>query len=251
MLTEAIEDLVLPIGMAVVFKYRDANAKALDIIRDERLWLAAPSTFTDPSDMRIPIKELFNASPETAFRRMVRNSLEQDPRQRVVDVLNDTSIAMTEGGLHHELISGLGVQIFNEVRQEAGVISFGKTADNAHLWEKFANEERGLCYGFETGVLGFKAHPVKYVKVGEEPALSYFEASRPALREAACLLKYIEYQPEDEVRIILPKKAGTFLKFEKAALLSVTFGANCRASFKSRVRKILARDYPNSVCIER
>jgi hypothetical protein len=250
-LTEASGDLVLQVGMAVVFKYRDANARALDILRDRGLWLAAPSTFTDPSDMRIPIKGLFNASPEAAFQRMVRNSLEQDPGQRVADVLNDTSIAMTEGGLHRKLMNGLGAQILNEVREEAGVISFGKTADNSHLWEKYANEECGLCYGFETGVLGYKAHPVTYVKVGEEPALSYFEASHSALREAACLLKYVEYLPEDEVRIILPRKAGTYLKFARTALVSVTFGARCKASFKLRVRKILSCQYPNAVCAER
>ncbi len=237
--------------MAIVFKYREANARALDILRDGKLWLAAPASFTDPSDMRIPIKGLFTAPLDMAFRRMVRISLEQDPEQKIVDVLNDTSTALIEGGLHQQLMGGLGVQIFNQVRREAGVISFGKTSDNVHLWEKFANKERGICYGFETGAIGLKAHPVKYVKVGEEPSLSYFEASPAALREAACLLKYIDYLLEDEVRIILPKRANTYLMFENAALVSVTFGAKCQVSFKSRVRNILKREYPNAKCTER
>lgn len=165
--------------------------------------------------------------------------------------MNNTSTALAEGNLHAELRDGLGAKLFDEVRQEAGIISFGATVDNAHLWEKYADNEHGVCMGFDTQILGLKAHPVNYVEEGKEPTLRYFEAMPKEIRAAACLVKYAKWGAEAEVRIIIPKRAHTFFAFRKEAVVSVTFGVNALENFKTQVRRIIAEEYWHVRCIER
>lgn len=230
--------------MAVVYKYRKPGRRALDILENQRLWLSAPVDFNDPSDMRLPIAGLFDSSFDVTFRELVRISFEQDPKQRVVDVLNDTSRALEQGRLYEELRNGTGARLLDEVRRESGVLSCAATDTNLHLWEKYADNDRGVCYGFETRVLGFKADPVIYIPETETPVAKYFESEPIDLRTATCLVKYDRWSREEEVRIIIPRCARTYLLFDKCALVSVTLGANAPTKFRRRLHHILAERYP-------
>ena len=200
--------------------------------------------------MRIPIKGLFASTLDETFQGIVRISLEQDSAQDPAVVRKETWMALTEGGLYSELRAGQGHRLLDEVRQKAGVASFGKTSDNAHLWREYADEGRGVCIGFETRSLGFKAHPVEYVEEGQEPELRYFGATREQIRAAASLVKYALWRAEDEVRVIIPTKARNFLFFPKEAIVKVVLGSKCPEAFKMQVKRILEERYRDVPCVD-
>lgn len=208
--------------------------------------MAAAATFEDPWDMTTPMPDLFsdphNDFPEYLTEALVRGDACESREQAAKEV--DTLIR--QGGFADEMKRTRGCQIFDEVRREAGILSLGGTADNEYLWERYADEDRGFCLGFNSEVLGHVAHPVIYVNSISGRALNYYRSSRASIREAACLTKGDKFKLEDELRIIVARGAGTKLSFKPEALVSVTFGRRMLRRDRRKIQRILSRRYPHA-----
>ncbi len=232
--------------MSVVFKYRKPDSYGWRVLERGALWLSSPVNFNDQEDMRRRLPHIFDTDRETIFRFLVRNSLNQDSSQRVETVLTETSLALHNGMLYEQIRFGeTGQRLLDAVRLESGVISFGRTPDNRHLWEHYAQKWEGFCLGFETKGIGLVAHDVIY---DDRPSLSelrYFESPHNAIREALCLIKGQQWRPEDEARIIIPRRAGQELTFDPGTLTRVICGSRMVPRDKDKLRCILAETYPH------
>jgi len=231
--------------MSVVYKYRKPNRDGWRILEEGALWLTSPGKFNDQNDMRQKLPQLFASCSDTIFRKLIQISRQQNASQTYIDILNTTSLAVVQGKICEDLRTGLlGASLIDQVRQEAGVICFGTTADNSHLWGKYAGQGKGFCLGFETHYLGKKALKVSYINEPKHDKLRYFESSLDEIREALCLIKDKVWKDEQEVRIIISRAAGQLLHFSHEALVSVTLGESIRKRDALKLRRLVKGKYP-------
>ncbi|SFC17844.1 Protein of unknown function [Marinospirillum celere] len=135
---------------------------------------------------------------------------------------------------------------------DLGFCRFFTTADNPLLWERYADQHRGIVLEFNTDYPKFNTNkqvlkPVVYSK--KRPTADHPMKPFPALFHRAA-----EYASEEEVRLVRPlseaKDCKTmsngqqvyFYPFPPRSLVSVTLGVNIAAETREQVERILTYD---------
>jgi len=135
---------------------------------------------------------------------------------------------------------------------DLGVCRFFSRADNPLLWERHADQHRGIVLEFNTDYPNFNSkkqalRPVVYGKA--RPTADHPMKPFPALFHRAK-----EYAAEEEVRLIRPLSEAKDSKplsngqqvylypFPPRSLISVTLGVNISAETREQVERILTYD---------
>lgn len=129
--------------------------------------------------------------------------------------------------------------------EKLGVICFSARNDDLLMWPHYADQHKGVCYGFDTRTIqGMDFQPVVYTN--ERPLFGFNDALTPELSRAAydrvALTKSRQWAYEQEYRVILHnrgKPVEPFLAFHPAFLHSVYFGLRCAEETKESARAFL------------
>jgi hypothetical protein len=128
-----------------------------------------------------------------------------------------------------------------------GVACFSSIHDHLLMWAHYAQNHKGLCFGFDTTVTNLQFRPVKYHT--QRPcycgtkALMNVDVRKTA--EAVALTKSTHWKYEKEYRLIVHWSGEPFpqtLKFPPHLLQSVVFGVRCEQKTKDAAFKLAADD---------
>jgi len=194
--------------LAKLYKYRalgGASAEfTLDILANDRIWFAAPSSFNDPFDCKLPVPTQF--SPETWKALLPRLfpgtgidlsdwNPQSDPPEKLkalVDLLATLTHA-PRGASFDEVLSfmarGLVARAAAQVDEAAGVLSLSALPDNMLMWSHYADCHRGICLELDVDAARLpRLSPVHYAndnpgfdEAVEAIALHQWNAERPGL----------------------------------------------------------------------
>lgn len=129
----------------LVFKFRKADSKLEDILKNNRIYLSSPTSFNDPFDASIPpIIELDDDDYKEWYQRELRRNrlLTPEQRQKAERMLESGEFKSQEAkdGIIAGWKSGLN---------EHGICSFSENISNILLWSHYADNHKGVAVGIE------------------------------------------------------------------------------------------------------
>ncbi len=193
-----------------LYKYRSLASdedilRARDIIVNNRICFAAPSSFNDPFEGQVtisfgaPLNQKFNFLTNYALDHGLQGSQANNWATRVLE----NSIAEPEAHIHDDLRDAF--------RNRAGICTLSEINDDILMWAHYSDSHKGISIEF-TPVTSVhlkwfeNAVPVTYQK--EFPAVQYYEScERPTEKDAltAMATKSNHWCYEKEWRLLRPK----------------------------------------------
>ena len=207
--------------------------------------MSSPRQFNDELDMNNRPAQFMASDYEVVKERMIQIKLSQNFGMSREAAEMETWLALGPAGLYHGIRHGdKGLRLFDEVLRDSGVISFGKSSKNDHLWAHYAGEGSGFCIGFEAKKLG--PHPIRdvqYCSLDNMERLKYFEMNREQILLWTCLTKDTKWSAEQEARLILVNRANSDLVFSPEAIVEVVAGDKMDKPSLDRMQRIVEQKY--------
>ena len=223
---------------STLYKYKAFNASALSLIANREIYFASPGELNDPCDSQISI----TASLEAAIAQR-----EEDPARKVLAKLERLRKPY---------------EIFAEMERDTkkiGILSLTKDNLNVLMWSHYADEHKGLCFGFrfsskvteyneENKIIGmaschycgsnpFSDFFVEFDKADKSPRWEDFWHTILSL---GMVSKSEAWRYENEVRILRTEPG--FVSIQNAELTEVIFGMRMEQRARNTVKNILTSD---------
>lgn len=137
-------------------------------------------------------------------------------------------------------------QAKDELHKTTGLLCFSKAWGNPVLWSHYAEKHRGICLGFDVSdkILKSVTYTDKPKKIAES------DATVDAVVNSLLLTKYVGWQYEDEVRMVLPldpksaESGNYYCSFsENLALREVILGPRCELPIR-KIRELVSAFVP-------
>lgn len=201
-----------------MYKYSTANLERLEpVITKGELYFPTPIQLNDPAE----------AKP-----RLAQLSLE-----KIVSFLYN-SFVINNPGLSPEIYQRTKMQIeyngerfgpqvllmqmsraLNTELETLRIYSMSKRPDNMGLWAKYADDHKGYCLEFANVGLFAAAREVIYGDIVD------FDPTDPDQLNGYFLFhKTLDWQSEEEVRIVTPRGTGPTIKFDPNLLIRIIVG---------------------------
>lgn len=193
-----------------LYKYRSLASdqdilRAQDLIVNNRIYFAAPSSFNDPFEGQVtisfgaPLHQKFDFLTNYALDHGLQSSQANKWALRVLE----NNIAEPEAHIHDYLREAF--------RNRAGICTLSEINDDILMWAHYSDSHKGICIEFTpTTSVHLKwfenAVPVTYQK--EFPLVQYYESSeRPSEKDAltAMATKSVHWCYEKEWRLLRAK----------------------------------------------
>lgn len=237
----------------VLYKYRNfENENHIRILTDLEIFFAAPTSFEDKLDCKIPIRyELL--TNQQIFEKYLSDSYERNPkftrrqhREWARDWAQKSPLKNKARLLKYR------DDEFNEYDKRLGILSLTANNSSLEMWNKYSADQTGFCVGFHTKKL-FKflggGGPVQYVD--ELPTIKprpwhSFDQQR-YLREFS-KLKCWEF--EEEYRTMIFGKDGLDVNSRKRKLTTdvykeIILGDKISDENKTKIETIIKDILPN------
>lgn len=240
----------------VLYKYRtwnDDNHKK--VLNENSLYMASPRKFDDIKDCRVPQK--FPSQEELRNYLITKDKLENPNRSRrerrelVRRLIKESPLS------NPRILAGRLEQIKEEFNDCFGVLSMTANPSNDEMWEKYADNNRGICVGFDTKSLfecvNGGGGEVQYTD--ELPVIDflkdnllekhiknvYFKESKWGFEEEYRLHKMWKHKASDDERNI---------QLPDSCITEIHIGKYVTPKDKSEILKIAKEKYPNAKIIE-
>lgn len=224
-----------------LFKYKKFDDHTMDILKKQQLYLSSPTGFNDPFDSKYNI-DLFCDHVEKKNIKVYALREFQKMLERATSP------------------------------ERCGILCMSKNYQNILMWSHYADNHRGICFGFEkynldTPLLDnekyknakinffdvkYKCHPFYNLiyKYNENPDTNFMEdvLNQEEFIEEAFTIKHQNWAYEEEVRLIcadaneemiFENSDNRLLNFEPEDLNFVYFGLNIDADDKKSCMSIL------------
>jgi hypothetical protein len=239
----------------VLYKYRNfENVNHISMLSDLEIFFAAPTSFEDKLDCKIPIRyELL--TNQQIFEKYLSDSYERNPK-----FTRRQHREWAKGWARKSPIKNKARLLkfrddeFNEYDKRLGILSLTANNSSSEMWNKYSNNQTGFCVGFHTKAL-FKflggGGPVQYVD--ELPTIKptpwhSFDEQR-YLREFS-KLRYWEF--EEEYRTMIFGKDGLDADSRKRKLTAdvykeIIIGDKITNENKTKIEAIMKETLPNVI----
>lgn len=203
------------------------------LLLNNRLWLAAPSTFNDPFDGRsaydLTLRGTeFRKELERLLRRQGMKSEEARRRVRSDVVANP------------EWFRQQREQHLNLIRNHVGVCALSANPRSPLLWAHYAQDHKGLCVQLRPWVdpAALVAHQVEYRN--EYPVMQDFNRAATG-RDAILpfLRKSTDWAYEEEWRIVKPERPNALHPFNVEAMTAVILGMRMTDTDKAYIYELM------------
>lgn len=252
-----------------VYKYRAFSHLSLEMLVEDRLYFADPSTFNDPLDTKPRLDpDIDAAALEWVLEQLVVQRVEAELKAaaktirykgpKTIDHIARQSqsafkrrlddlryhAANPEITVEDPLQYLLGMEVESELlrRYDKGIVSLGERADCPLMWSHYGDQHHGVCIGYSVPD-DAKVHEVRY---GGEPVVkaSLIEAmlngsagAQEQVDEAVLLRKAPDWKYEREWRLIGDRGAQD----NPLELSEVVFGLRCPTAVQFTVFRALEK----------
>lgn len=251
-----------------IYKYRAFSALSLEMLVEDKLFFADPSTFNDPLDAKpsfdtdLPAADLEDVLRTLVERRVTdemqaaarkiryrgprtMEHIEKHARIAAEHMIADIRYNATNPDyeIADPLQYLLGEYVHDEVvrRYDRGIVSFAKRANCPLMWSHYGDQHKGICVGYSAPA-DVKLEPVAYggersVKASLVKAMVDGDADAARQVDGAVLLKKAhDWRYEHEWRLI----GDRGLHDSQLELEEVVFGMRCPLAVQFAVAKALA-----------
>lgn len=221
-----------------LYKYRSLGTAedrdhTLRILTHNEIYFAKCTEFNDPFDCHLHI------SVEVGFEahKARLGELRPDLSQAELD-------AQTRKDLHPANIRKREQEVnaaIHRINENTGIFSMSAKRDNLLMWSHYADCHRGICIEFKTAagtLFGCDLLDVDYVV--DYPKLNVCDNPDIEFVKQCFRTKSIDWEYEEEWRIIYTKTGCQFFRPEDQELSGVIFGAHISENDKQAVVRCLA-----------
>lgn len=205
-----------------LFKYRGFDRFGLQGLIDDKIWLAAPSTFNDPLDCKFQVLKKSNDQELLEHVNACAEARNQTRRWRIDDIPTLRSDI-------EKVLADLKDGIKN-----AGVACFVASPFEPSMWAHYADGHRGFCVEYERTPDNELGDPAGCVRVDYADQafsvfadLDFFRDPKRVLKQVLAT-KAVSWRREREWRLVRMWKAAPTDRGHRlnARVMSVTFGLN-------------------------
>lgn len=247
------QDLEYP---PILYKYRDwDNPYHKVIITDSTLYLASPKSFEDINDCNLP--EKFPAHNKL-YKFFLEKSKEENPFFSRKEHRNFANYWSKHSPLAnpHKLKSLLD-EINNKFHNCFGILSMTGNADNDKMWNKYGNEHKGFCVGYDTETLFQYVGGGGYVQYADElPTIDFVKDDINTKLVKNILFKERKWEFEEEYRLhkmwsVTATDKQRNIKLPNDCIVEIILGKLMSQESKDEIKKIAKDKYPKAKIIER
>ncbi|PTQ76697.1 Protein of unknown function (DUF2971) [Nitrosomonas oligotropha] len=214
-----------------------------DYLVESRLWLSSPSKFNDPFDMKC--RYVFEGKIEDQRKylqkifKLRKPDIPQEQRGKIIsDVLTGSqpiSEALTES--HNNQIDKIGVCCFSE------------NTKNILMWSHYGSSHKGISLQFHISKdLFIFTYAVAVDYSYKYPAINYLNGDLSIALTETLKRKSKDWEYEEERRLIHPKGANSYLRFDPSALTALILGCKLESDSEEIIRLLLRermqKNYP-------
>ncbi|NLW05900.1 MAG: hypothetical protein GX029_11870 [Pseudomonadaceae bacterium] len=240
--------------------YLYLNPLQLDVLRHARLHLSEVSDLLDPyqNNARMIQRQAIRVSEADFQKELERqfNALPPQLKGLMTWEMFQLEAQKKRPKIEQQMKKGREVKpaiLPNpEAYQDLAMARFSKRPDNPLLWERWADQHRGLVLELDTTYPGFnsKKQVLRPMAYGQARP----QADHPMKPFPALFHRPAEYAQEEEIRLIRPLdeaksskpltngKLIHFYNFPPRAILSVTLGVNVSEDTREQISRILNYD---------
>ena len=208
-----------------LYKYRSLAKSQRDftgdIIANQRLWCGPASGLNDPYDC-CPVPYI-SSDLDVRRAQLLEVLAGANPNLSRTEVETTTTAILAEP---KEYLDKLMAQAVDQVRGKIGVISLSASAHIPEMWDRYADDRRGICLRFrdppDTKPMFSEARRVSYVP--DRPRVEAVLEPGPAFVDAFLLTKTNDWAYEQEWRLVDPTWTG-LARFQPSALDAIVLGA--------------------------
>jgi len=205
----------------ILYKYRSFGEYADKIILNSELYFASHTSFNDPFDCNLSLREINSYTDEEFKKYCEINGLTNKNKKEYLE------------GLRKEFISS---------KAKVGILSMSLNSKSILMWSHYSDCHQGLCFGFYSSLFENKKSykKVNYPKSNEYKLISFLSSDSSSLDDMKIMFgtksEFWEY--EEECRFFdfnIDSGIGA-KKFEKECLKEIIFG--CKAD-ETNIKKII------------
>lgn len=216
------------------------------ILLKNQLYLNSHTNFNDPFDV---------------YPHYTKKCTIQDIRRYVIDSTklidniskpNDSYVS----NLTHKISTGkeeFTEKLISNLRETSintGILCATTNANNILMWSHYANFHQGICIEFDnTEDLNIATlfQKVQYVKNNARPTVNPYKFSNPEDYDHHNLQKSCVWEYEDEWRIALYNRKGTFIEFRPTFISKVILGVKASQETVKYIHRINEERQANSL----
>lgn len=129
----------------VLYKYRGFNDRAIESVLESTLWFSPPSTFNDPFDCSLDIKEDLSIDEKTELHAKISLSLDKYTNEQII---KNTIAYRTIPDYRQDMDRRLRKTMVEGARSH-GVFCFSQSNIVSLMWSHYADSHKGFCIGYE------------------------------------------------------------------------------------------------------
>ncbi len=210
-----------------LYKYRNFEDPFMkNIIKNSSLYFSQAKNFNDPFDLRLNFNENLNIENFSDLSKLMG--------------VDDDSIKDLNVEELNEEIKRKNKEVYDKIR----ILSLSADPKNILMWSHYANNHSGLVFEFKSKNLYFKnATKVRY---SDKYEILDFTNLNPIKRikdmQDSILLKYSDWQYEQEYRIFDINNDPGEESFNKLELTSIIFGLETTSENIDMIKKLCAEN---------
>ena len=240
----------------LLYKYRDWSKDFhKNVLINNTLYFASPKDFEDIYDCNIPeqfpskteLYQYFIDKAKNKFPNMTRI----ERREFAREWSNKSPLA------NPKRLSKLITRFNKKFNDTFGVLSMTSNPDNNEMWEKYGNEHKGFCVGFDSKLLfdcfGGGGGDVQYVD--ELPVINFAEDGFEEKHIKNTFFKEKKWAFEEEYRLhkMWEKNASNDdrnIPFLSECVKEIHLGKSMEQNDKEEIKSIVKKKYSNAKIIE-
>lgn len=205
-----------------------------EIIVENKIYAASPSTFNDPFDCKINFDV---SASEEEIVNFSSKLLQKFHPHLSPDQMQEEAREMARSG-HWKLIAP---DFLSPVVKSMGVISFSSILDDMLMWSHYAESHRGIALQFSAGTIDqvFTAsYPVDYRS--QYPSIRLVDYGGREQLLQILLVKSVDWRYEHEYRHITFEKGFGYVEFNPELLTGIIFGCEMPDKEKQEIIAMVA-----------
>lgn len=238
-----------------IYKYRKWDTYGKEILQDNKIYFASPSSFIDFHDCNVPVRfpkkeELY----DFFFKQSEKKYPKEDKKfHHKYAAKWSKESPLADPKERDELVKITDIEFFNRF----GVFSTTTNPDNDRMWKEYSEDGNGICIGFDSALLSTVVGgggPCIYVD--NLPIINFGEDDNLTEFYKRIIYKKRDYEFEQEYRIHMmwPHSASPeerAIPLHPNTIIEVILGKNMSVNDKSEAYDIVRRIHPNAKIFRR
>lgn len=242
----------------ILYRYRSFPGEGKHL-RLNKIWFAAPHSFNDPFDCRIPF-EIEESSPMQIRRALEVATAQRNPelnRKGRRKTVKERVRNFNRNRRNPERMQKIKDDMVTSMNERFGILSLTEDPENILMWSHYAQKHEGYCIGFDTKRLmdslrvyanrsrnSFILLPVEYQE--DYPRLVLDDSiERIEILNRMLTIKSMQWEYEKEYRLIINGESNFELDIPSEVITTVMLGARTSERMKGRMYRYLDKFSPD------